>query len=439
MKISILTLFPEMYRHFLETSLIHRAQERGDLACEVRSLFEFCAPKERADGPIYGHGPGLLIRPEVVERAITAQEEKAGAAFKIFFSPQGETLDQRLIKRLYQQIEARGGHCMLLPARYEGMDARIEDEYADAVISIGDYVLMGGDLPAMVFLEGIVRHVPGVVGRQESVTEDSFSGPFVDHPHYTAPVVWRGREVPEVIRSGNHAAQNEWRKDEAAQKTVLHHFSWLRSYPMDDVDRNRAARFIPSHYAALMHTGVMLPGGVEGTSSVTSIDIHDIARSACSYGLKNYFVVTPLEDQKKIVEKLLTFWQEGAGVSYNPSRHDAVMRARHANDLDAVIAEIEKVEGKKPLIVVTSARPLAHSQIITYHDQERVWGQKRPVLFLFGTAQGLAPSVVAQCDFVLCPLRGFSHFNHLSVRSAAAIVFDRWLGISEKWLKERPE
>lgn len=434
MKISILTLFPEMYRHFLETSLVHRAQERGDLTCEVKSLFEFCAPKERADGPIFGHGPGLLIRSEVVERAVTAQELKTGSAFKIFFSPQGKKLDQALLKELHEKIEARGGHCILLPARYEGMDARIEEEYADAVISIGDYVLMGGDLPAMVFLEGLVRYVPGVVGRQESVADDSFSGPFVDYPHYTAPVVWRGREVPEVIRSGNHAAQQEWQRNWAAEATVTGHFDWIRSYPLNDTDRDCAARFIPPHYAALMHTEVTLPGGVVGTSSVTSIDIHDIARSARSYGLKNYFVVTPLEDQKKIVQKLLSFWQEGAGVAYNPSRHEAVVRARHADGLREVIAEIEQIEGVRPVIIVTSARPLAHKQIITYHDQEMVWRQKRPVLLLFGTAQGLAPSVVEQCDFVLCPIRGFSRFNHLSVRSAAAVVFDRWLGINEKRL-----
>lgn len=434
MKISILTLFPEIYRHFLGTSLVHRAQERGDLTCEVRSLFEFCAPKERADGPIFGHGPGLLIRPEVVERAVTDQETKAGPAFKIFFSPQGKKLDQALLKSLYEQINARGGHCMLLPARYEGMDVRIEEEYADAVISIGDYVLMGGDLPAMVFLEGLTRFVPGVVGRQESVAEDSFSGPFVDYPHYTAPVVWHDREVPEVIRSGNHAAQHEWQVNWAAEATVMDHFDWVRSYPLSDTDRDCAARFIPPHYAALLHTGVMLPGGVEGTSSVTSIDIHDIARSACSYGLKNYFVVTPLEDQKKIVQKLLGFWQEGAGVAYNPSRHEAVMRAQHADNLAEVVAEIEKIDGVRPVIVATSARPLADKEIITYHDQEKVWKEKRPVLLLFGTAQGLAPSIIEQSDFVLCPIRGFSRFNHLSVRSAAAVVFDRWLGINEKRL-----
>ncbi|MCL5436928.1 MAG: hypothetical protein M1549_03585, partial [Candidatus Dependentiae bacterium] len=338
MKISVLTLFPELYGPFFGSSLLKRALERGDLTCDVRSLFEFCVPKERADAPTFGHGPGLLIRPEVVERAVVAQEEKAGPAFKIFFSPQGTTLDQRLTSDLYQRIEARGGHCMLLPARYEGMDARVEEEYADAVISIGDYVLMGGDLPAMVLLEGLVRHVPGVVGRQESVAEDSFSGPFVDYPHYTAPVTWHGHEVPEVIRSGNHAAQLEWRKNRAAQTTVLQHFAWLRSYPVHGADQDRAARFIPPHYAALMHTGVMLPGGLEGTSSVTSIDIHDIARSARTYGLKNYFVVTPLEDQKKIVQKLLDFWQEGEGAAYNPSRHDAVMRARHAEGLEDVVA-----------------------------------------------------------------------------------------------------
>lgn len=438
MKISILTLFPELYRPFLETSLLQRAQERGDVEFDVSSLFSFCEPKERADGPTFGHGPGLLIRPEVVERAVVAREAHAGKAYKIFFSPQGRTLDQAYLKEIYALIAERGGHCMLLPARYEGMDARVEEEYADAVVSIGDYVLMGGDLPAMVFLEGLLRFVPGVVGKQESVEQDSFSGAFVDYPHYTAPVVWKGRTVPEVLRSGNHAAQEEWRDERAAEMTVKNHFSWLRSSPLTDGEMSSAARFIPPHYVALMHTGVIIPrehGAVaEGTSSVTSIDIHDIARSARSYGLKNYFVVTPLEDQQKIVEKLLSFWQEGAGVGYNPSRHEAVMRARHAKDLDAVIAEIEQNEGVRPIIIGTSAKPLAHQRIITYHEQEMVWREKRPVLILFGTAQGLGSTVMAQCDYVLCPIRGFSRFNHLSVRSAAAIVFDRWLGINEKRL-----
>lgn len=429
MKISILTLFPELYSPFVSTSLVKRACELGTVQIDVRSLFSFCAPKERADGPIFGHGPGLLVRPEVVERAVDAQEGAHGPAFKVFFSPHGRKLDQSFLHEIYGKITDRGSHVMVLPARYEGMDARIEEEYADAIISIGDYVLMGGDLPAMVFLEGLLRFVPGVVGRQESVEEDSFTGPFTDYPHYTAPVVWKGHEVPEVVRSGNHAAQREWQHERAAERTTRDHFDWVRSFALSDGDKKLVRKNIPPHYVALMHTDVLVQKTVEGNSSVTSIDIHDIARSSTTFGFKNYFVVTPLADQQKIVETLLGFWQEGEGVTYNPSRHRAVSSACWAKDFDDVVAQIEMAEGKKPIVVATSARRLAGKKNITYDDQGLVWGHERPVLFLFGTANGLAPTLVDRCDYVLDPIEGLSSFNHLSVRSAAAIVFDRWLGL----------
>lgn len=431
MNVSILTLFPELYQPFLNTSLVQRAQEAGKVSIRTRSLFEFCAPKERVDGPIFGHGPGMVIKPEVVERAITAEEAGRPPAFKIFFSPQGERLNQPLLKDLYRNIEEHGGNCMLLPARYEGMDARIEDEYADAIVSIGDYVLMGGDLPAMVLLEGLLRLEPGVVGKAESVEDESFSGAFVDYPHYTAPVTWKGHEVPEVIRSGDHGAQKTWQQRWSAQKTVEQHFQWLRSCTLNEKEWKLAAEFIPPHYVALMHGEVVVDGGREGDSSVTSIDIHDIARSATTYGLKGYFVVTPLIDQQKIVEKLLDFWHIGRGVTYNPSRHQAVKSTHLATDIDEVIATIERQEGARPLLIATSAQEgIADCPVITYYDQKKIWQHKRPVLFLFGTARGLGSSLLKRCDYVLCPIVGFSPFNHLSVRSAAAVVFDRWLGIS---------
>lgn len=437
MKISVVTLFPDLYSPFLATSLIRRAQEMGKTAIDVQSLFAFCAPKERADAPSFGPGAGMLLRPEVIQRAVEAQEAAHGRAFKIFFSPQGRLLDQDLLHEIKEK-SAELQHCMLLPARYEGMDARVEEEYGDIVISLGDFVLMGGDLPAMVFLEGFLRLFPGVVGKEESVQHESFSGPFVDYPEYTAPVSWQGREVPEIIRSGNHQRIEQWRREAAATKTVFHHFAWLRSKVTDKKDKDLARTLIPHHYAALMHTQVLVPGPDQtqaGETSVTSLDIHDIARSARTYDLKNYYIVTPLEDQQKIVKQLLSFWQTGVGVTYNPHRHEALNAVSIVPALADVCAAIEKQEGKKPVIIATSARcedaAYAH-KTITYYDQERVWSLGRPVLFVFGTGKGLAPSLIEQADFVLLPLEGFSSFNHLSVRSAAAIIFDRWLGINLK-------
>lgn len=432
MKISIVTLFPDLYRPFLATSIVDRAQARSLIDVSVENLFEYCEPKTRVDAPQFGHGSGMLIKPELIQKAVD-QVDAAGKSYKIFFSPRGKKLDQDLLKEVHAGIERAGGHVVLFPARYEGMDARVEEFYADQIISVGDYVLMGGDLPAMVFLEGLLRLIPGVVGKTESVEEDSFSGSFVDFPAYTTPVVWQGMAVPDVLRSGNHQAVDAWRHDQAVRTTVYGHFDWLRSHPVDKAERSLVHASMPSHYAVLMHDQVLLPDGTEGRTSVTSLDIHDIARSALTYGFVGYYLVSSLEDQQKIVTTLLDFWTEGSGVTYNPHRHRAVKATHLARSLDEVIAAIAQKEGKEPIVVATSARGTeAPEKLITYHEQHRVWGHERPVLFVFGTGHGLGQTVINRVDYILVPLEGYSDFNHLSVRSAAAVVFDRWLGMQPK-------
>lgn len=433
MKISIATLFPDLYKPFISTSIIDKAQTSGLISFECINLLSLCAPKERIDGPIYGHGAGMVIKPEIIDRAVEKITDSSGDSFKIFFSPHGKKLDQSLVYSLYEQIKLKGNHVALFPARYEGMDARIEEYYADQVVSIGDYVLMGGDVAALVLLEALLRYVPGVVGKSESVEKESFSGPFVDFPSYTAPLEWKGLKVPEVLRSGNHQAVDDWREQEAARRTVKYHFDWLRSHQVNEKQRDLVKKFIPPHYAVIMHDQVLLPEGQEGTTSVTSLDIHDIARSVQTYGLNHYYVVTPLEDQQKIVNKLLHFWIEGGGVTYNPHRHRAVSATSLKASLAEVIADIEQREGKKPILIATSAQISGNgNKTISYFDQEKVWEQDRPVLVIFGTGHGLGQTILNQVDYILLPLEGYSDFNHLSVRSAAAVIFDRWLGINLK-------
>ncbi len=433
MNISVLSVFDTLYTPFLATSLVKKAHEKKLASIAVDRFSSYVPLKERIDAPTYGPGAGMLIKPHVVQAAMQAREEQWGQGYKVFFSPQGKKLDQRLLVDIYNQVQKKNNHLILVASRYEGMDARVEQLYADCVVSIGDFVLMGGDLPAMMFIEGILRLVPGVVGKEESVAAESFSGPFVDFPEYTEPVVWQGSEVPAVVRSGNHGAIAQWRKEQAAEKTVLHHFSWLRSSPLSSEDKALASRYIPPHYVVLMHDQVLIgPEKKEGISSVTSLDVHDIARSACTYGLKQFFLVTPLVDQQKVVQRLLDFWAEGPGVEYNKNRHEALRSVSLHNSLDEVLGIIEDKNGKKPVLMATSARDLAHQQRISFCDQEKVWAQQRPVLFVIGTGKGLSDRLISRCDFLLQPLEGFSSFNHLSVRSACAILFDRWLGLMPK-------
>ncbi len=430
--ISILTVFEQLYDSFVHTSLVGRAQEKGIVHIDVQSFFSYVQPKERIDAPTFGPGAGMLIRPDVIQKAVEDKEQAYGKAFKIFFSPRGQKVDQHV----FETIAARAqecGHLMIIPARYEGMDTRVEEEYADMVLSMGDFVIMGGDLPTMLLLEGVLRLVPDVVGKQESIARESFAGPFVDFPSYTEPLEWKGMRVPDVLRSGNHAAIEKWRTEHAVQKTVSDHFEWLRSQELTDLDKKRSLEYIPSHYVALMHADVLVgEERMPGVTSVTSLDIHDIARSSKTYGIEEYFIVTPLIDQQKIVQKLLHFWKEGAGVEYNQCRYNAIQLVDLINSLDEVIEKIEKKEGKKPLIIATSAQIAQSKELISYYDQKKVWHHNRPVLMIFGTGQGLSPEVIERCDYLLLPIMGFPAFNHLSVRSAVAIILDRWMGINQR-------
>jgi tRNA (guanine37-N1)-methyltransferase len=428
MNISILSVFPELYTPFLSTSLLARAQEQHLLSFDACSFFQVASPKERIDAPSYGPGAGMLITPHIVEQSIVRLEEKHGPALKIFFSPHGKVLDQQNLKRIFTRAQ-ESKHVMLVAGRYEGMDERVERVYADEIISLGNFVMMGGDIPALAFIESFARLVPGVVGKQESVERDSFTGPFVDYPEYTQPLEWHGLRVPDVVRSGNHQEIALWRKKEAIKRTLAGHFDWLRTYELSSEDKSMVRSAMPRHYAVLVHSGVMLPDGKEGTTSVTSFDIHDGARSAATYGLSGYYIVTPLLDQQRVVQTLIDFWKEGVGVTYNPHRHEAMQLVSLHNTLEQVLSLIEEKEGVRPLLVATSACNHEHKNIISFFDQDIVWQQKRPVLFLFGTGKGISDRVLQLCDYVLAPIEGLTDFNHLSVRCAMAIVYDRWLGM----------
>ena len=447
MKISIITVFPEFYDSFLSHSIISRAVESGVLSVNFVKFSDMCEPKERIDAPTCGPGVGMLIKPEIVQKAIEKAEDLWGIGYKIFFSPQGKKMDQILLRELASKfLEKKGeisedlkfstNHIILVCARYEGMDQRVEDYYADLVLSLGDYVLMGGDLPAQVFMESFLRLLPGVVGKAESVENDSFSGAFLDYPSYSLPKIWMDKDVPEIIFSGNHALIESWRQKRAAEKTILKRFDWFISSNPNKVEIERGKKFIPNHYVALMHTSVLVQGDKVGDTSITSLDIHDIARSSATYGFKNYFVVSALKDQQKILQTFLDFWNSEVGKDYNYSRFEAVSRIIAALNFQDVIQKIQEIEGVEPLVITTSAKTLnlnnTGPKIIDYFSQGEVFEQKKPVLFVFGTGHGLSDEVLDKSDYLLLPVKGLTSYNHLSVRSAVAIILDRWLGLKSR-------
>lgn len=445
MNISIITVFPEIYHPFLGTSIIKRAIDTDLINVQLIKFSQLCSVKERIDEPTAGPGCGMIIKPALIEAGIAKAEERWGKGLKIFFTPQGKRLDQPLLHKLKEcafaltpemkpdSFNNSRPHLIIVATRYEGIDARAQATLADEVISIGDYVLMGGDLPTQVFLEGFLRLIPGIVGNQESVDNESFSGALLDHPQYGQTSTWHNQEVPEIVKSGNHKAIELWRQQEACKNTLLNRFDWFREHNPSLEQLTIAQQQMPNHYVVLMHDEVMMKDGSTGTSSVASLDIHDIARSSTTYGLKGYFLVTRLGDQFELVNTFLNFWRSDDGFEYNKSRYKAVGSVQLAWSLDEVIEKITQIENKPPLIITTCARnrPTDITKI-DFHSQGLVWKQQRPVLFVLGTAHGLAESVINRSNYLLLPVTGMTSYNHLSVRSAAAVIFDRWFGLNPR-------
>ena len=177
---------------------------------------------------------------------------------------------------------------------------------------------------------------------------------------------------------------------------------------------------------ALIHHPVVNKKGEVIGSAVTNLDIHDIARTARTYGVARYFITTPYEDQQQLVRDLLAHWQTGHGATYNPGRREALSRVQLSDSLDEVLTTLTKQYGTRPLVVATSA--LLRENSLSYQELGQKISKGEPVLLLFGTAHGLAPEILQRTDVTLPPIKGGTDYNHLSVRSAASIIIDRLLG-----------
>ncbi len=214
MRIDVITIFPGTFDSPLRESLLGRAIDAGVLDVRVHDLRESTTDRHRqVDDESYGGGPGMVMKPEPLFAAVEALGP--GERRTILLSPAGRRLDQALVREL-----ASEPWLVLICGRYEGIDERVVQGLPAEELSIGDYVLSGGEVPALVVLEAVTRLVPGVVGREESLEQDSF-GPdgLLDHPHYTRPAEFRGMRVPEALLSGNHGEIERWRREAAREKT----------------------------------------------------------------------------------------------------------------------------------------------------------------------------------------------------------------------------
>ncbi|MBM3469473.1 MAG: tRNA (guanosine(37)-N1)-methyltransferase TrmD [Armatimonadetes bacterium] len=216
MRIDIVTIFPEALAP-LEVSILGRARARGLVEISVVDLRDFTSDRHRqVDDVAYGGGPGMVMKPEPFFAAVEALTPPGGPRPRVLLtSPQGRRFDQRVAEEL-----SREPHLIVLCGRYEGVDERVVEGLGAEELSIGDYVLTGGEIAAMVVVDATVRLIPGVVGDAASVVAESFAGGLLDHPHYTRPADFRGLRVPEVLLSGHHEEIRRWRRREQLRRTL---------------------------------------------------------------------------------------------------------------------------------------------------------------------------------------------------------------------------
>ncbi|MEI8594829.1 tRNA (guanosine(37)-N1)-methyltransferase TrmD [Photobacterium sp. Hal280] len=248
MRVGIISLFPEMFRAITEFGVTGQAVKKGLVTVETWNPRDFTHDKHRTvDDRPYGGGPGMLMMVQPLRDAIHAAKASAeGQAKVIYLSPQGRKLDQTGVEEL-----AQNENLILICGRYEGVDERIIQQEVDEEWSIGDFVLTGGELPAMTLVDAVVRFVPGVLGDFASAEEDSFANGLLDCPHYTRPEVLDGQAVPPVLLSGNHKDIRRWRLKQSLGRTWLRRPELLENLALTDDQESLLAEFIREHRQAM--------------------------------------------------------------------------------------------------------------------------------------------------------------------------------------------
>jgi tRNA (guanine37-N1)-methyltransferase len=229
----IITIFPEIFRGVFDFGIIRRAAEAGLIEIRLHDLRDFTSDRHRkTDDRPFGGGAGMVMKPEPVFRAVEFIAHAQEGSSVVLLSPQGRLFDQQTARRL-----AALDQVILICGRYEGVDERVVEHLISEEISIGDYVLSGGEIPAMVIVDAVTRLLPGALGCQQSAEQESFGEGLLDYPHYTRPAEYRGMKVPDVLMRGNHAAIERWRRRQAIEKTLRSRPDLIEESTMSVADR----------------------------------------------------------------------------------------------------------------------------------------------------------------------------------------------------------
>ena len=234
MDISVITLFPDFFRSYLSDGVLGRALKSGIFSLDLRNPRDYTTDKHRnVDDYPYGGGPGMVMKVEPIARTVQALKADGIETRTVMVTPSGRRFDQGLAS----ELSGEQRRLLVICGRYEGVDQRVSDLYVDDEVSLGDYILTGGELPALVIIDAVVRLLPGVLGDADSLVDESFSWGILDYPHYTRPSEWEGQLVPEVLMSGDHARVKAFRRKEALRRTMRLRPDLLERADLSDDDR----------------------------------------------------------------------------------------------------------------------------------------------------------------------------------------------------------
>ncbi len=430
MRFDVMTIFPKMFESPFAAGLVGQAIKHGQIKMQTWDIREVAVDGYKSvDDKPFGGGDGMVMLSETLKLTLdkinSATSLKTSRRRVIYLSPQGQLLTQARAQNFatnYDQV-------ILICGRYGGIDERFIDKYVDEEISIGDYVVTGGELPAMIFIDAVSRFVPGTLGNEVSALEETFKDSLLEEPLYTKPREFEGVPVPEVLTSGNHAKIQQWKQTQRIKRTLEKRPDLMRGskIPREEILRAQGEMKLQRRIAVgLVHYPIYSKLGNVVATNVTNLDVHDIARACRTFGVDRYYIITPMEEQLAFVGRMLEHWQTGRGLAYNHVRSDSLTNVRAATSIESAI-EDWATPGTK--LVCTSAREVAGPKPI-HNDELRELALKDPLFILFGTGWGLENSVVRKCDYLLEPIRGRASdgFRHLSVRSAVSITLDRLFG-----------
>ena len=428
MKFDIVTIFPGFFDSVFSFGVISRAVESKALEINVHDLRTYSADKHgKTDDTPYGGGSGMLMTPGPIGNAIGRIREKGVRSAVILTTPKGEEFDDRKAQELcgFEQL-------IILCGRYEGVDDRVSELYVDMKISTGKYINSGGEYACSLIVDAVSRYLPGVLGNTESLASESLTNGLLQYPQYTKPRTYKGKKVPELLLSGDHEKIRKWRRQESIKSTFIHNPDSLDdarlSKEEDAFLKELKTGDSPGFrvYVALVHYPAYNSRLEVVSTAFKSIDAHDISRDATTYGVKKLYLVNPVEEQRRLAGRLVDHWTEGEGRNFNETKSKAFGIISIMSTVEEAVGQIEEIEGEKPKIVVTDAR--FSDDMTGYRTlREKIFENTEPFLILFGTGWGLTLETIKAADYVLKPISGYSEFNHLSVRSAAAVVLDRLL------------